>query len=72
MLVSFVYACRQGYTEGIDAKLLRTLTKETGGFLSKIAILTDSNSGNKQAEAAILGVTVMPIPLFINAELLME
>ncbi|BAK46235.1 hypothetical protein CXIVA_02680 [Clostridium sp. SY8519] len=72
MLVSFVYACRQGYTEGIDAKLLRTLTKETGGFLSKIAILTDSNSGITQAEAGRLGVTVMPMPFFINGELFLE
>lgn len=34
--------------------------------MSKVAILTDSNSGITQAEAQQLGVFVLPMPFFIN------
>lgn len=36
--------------------------------MSKIAILTDSNSGISQAEAKKLGIYVVPMPFFINSE----
>ena len=34
--------------------------------MSKVAIVTDSNSGITQSEAKEYGVTVMPMPFFIN------
>lgn len=34
--------------------------------MSKVAIVTDSNSGITQGEAKEYGVTVMPMPFFIN------
>ncbi|MCR5692139.1 MAG: DegV family protein [Eubacterium sp.] len=40
--------------------------------MSKIAILTDSNSGITQSEAKNLGVTVVPMPFFINEETFYE
>ncbi len=40
--------------------------------MSKIAIVTDSNSGITQAEGKELGVTVLPMPFFINGELFLE
>ncbi len=40
--------------------------------MSKIAILTDSNSGITQAEAKELGVYVMPMPFYINGKLYYE
>lgn len=36
--------------------------------MAKIAILTDSNSGITQEQAAKLGVYVLPMPFFINGE----
>lgn len=36
--------------------------------MAKIAILTDSNSGIRQEDAAKLGVYVLPMPFFINGE----
>ena len=36
--------------------------------MSKIAIVTDSNSGITQTQAKELGITVMPMPFFINNE----
>ena len=38
----------------------------------KIAIMTDSNSGITQAEAAELGVVVLPMPFMINEETFFE
>ena len=38
----------------------------------KTAIITDSNSGITQAQAKELGVFVLPMPFFINEELLFE
>ena len=38
----------------------------------KIAIVTDSNSGITQAEAAELGVVVLPMPFMINEETFFE
>ncbi|MBQ8663251.1 MAG: DegV family protein [Eubacterium sp.] len=40
--------------------------------MSKIAILTDSNSGITQAEAKELGVYVIPMPFYINDEKFLE
>lgn len=40
--------------------------------MSKIAIVTDSNSGITQAQAKELGITVLPMPFFINDETLYE
>lgn len=38
----------------------------------KTAIITDSNSGITQAEAASLGISVVPMPVLINDELFFE
>lgn len=40
--------------------------------MSKIAILTDSNSGITQAEGKELGVFVIPMPFYINDETFLE
>ncbi|MBQ8489242.1 MAG: DegV family protein [Pseudobutyrivibrio sp.] len=40
--------------------------------MSKVAILTDSNSGITQAEAKELGVYVIPMPFYINEQLYYE
>lgn len=40
--------------------------------MKKIAIVTDSNSGITQAQAKELGITVLPMPFFINGELFFE
>ena len=40
--------------------------------MSKVAILTDSNSGITQAEAKELGVFVKPMPFYIDGELFYE
>ena len=40
--------------------------------MSKVAILTDSNSGITQTEAQQLGITVLPMPFFINHETYFE
>ena len=40
--------------------------------MSKIAIVTDSNSGITQAQAKEFGVTVLPMPFYINEELFYE
>ena len=40
--------------------------------MSKIAIVTDSNSGITQTEAKKLGVSVVPMPFFIDGELYLE
>lgn len=40
--------------------------------MSKIAIITDSNSGITQAEAKEMGINVIPMPFFINGELHFE
>lgn len=37
--------------------------------MSKIAVVTDSNSGITQKESAVLGIRVVPMPFFINQEL---
>lgn len=36
--------------------------------MSKVAVVTDSNSGITQAQAKELGITVMPMPFFIDDE----
>ena len=40
--------------------------------MSKVAIVTDSNSGITQKEAKELGISVLPMPFFINGDLLFE
>lgn len=40
--------------------------------MSKIAIMTDSNSGITQSEATDLGITVIPMPFMINEETFYE
>jgi hypothetical protein len=41
-------------------------------FMSKIAIATDSNSGITQAEAATMGISVVPMPFYIDDKLYFE
>lgn len=40
--------------------------------MQKTAVLTDSNSGITQAEAKRLGISVLPMPFFINEEMFLE
>lgn len=40
--------------------------------MSKVAIITDSNSGILQTEAKELGITVIPMPFFIDGKLHLE
>ena len=40
--------------------------------MNQIAIVTDSNSGITQKEAAELGISVLPMPFYINGELFYE
>lgn len=40
--------------------------------MSKVAILTDSNSGITQAQSKELGISVIPMPFFINGEMYLE
>ena len=40
--------------------------------MSKIAIVTDSNSGITQKEGKELGISVIPMPFYINEELYFE
>ncbi len=40
--------------------------------MSKVAIVTDSNSGIPPAEAEETGIIVMPMPFFINGEMFLE
>ena len=40
--------------------------------LSRIAIITDTNSGITQEEAAQLGVFLLPMPFFIQDELFLR
>ena len=40
--------------------------------LSRIAIITDTNSGITQEEAAQLGIFLLPMPFFIQDKLFLE
>lgn len=40
--------------------------------MKKVAVVSDSNSGITQSEAKELGVTILPMPFFINGETLYE
>lgn len=40
--------------------------------MSRVAIVTDSNSGIAQAKGASLGIHVMPMPFYINEKMLFE
>ena len=37
--------------------------------MKKVAVITDSNSGITREKAKKLGITVLPMPFFINDEL---
>lgn len=39
---------------------------------NKIAIVTDSNSGITQSQAKELGISVLPMPFYINDELFLS
>ena len=41
---------------------------QEGLFMGKIAIISDSNSGISQEEAKELGISIVPMPFFINGE----
>ena len=41
-------------------------------MMKKIAIMTDSNSGITQKQAEELGITVLPMPFFINGKMYLE
>ena len=40
--------------------------------MSKIAIVSDSNSGITQAQAKELGITILPMPFFVKEKTLYE
>lgn len=40
--------------------------------MSKVAVMTDSNSGITQSEAKKLGISVVPMPFYINGQLFYE
>lgn len=40
--------------------------------MKKVAVVTDSNSGITQAEAAVLGISVLPMPFYIDGKLYFE
>ena len=40
--------------------------------MKKVAIVTDSNSGITQEKAKKMGISVLPMPFFINEELFFE
>ena len=40
--------------------------------MSKIAVVTDSNSGITQAQGREMGIRVLPMPFYINDELFFE
>ena len=40
--------------------------------MSKVAVMTDSNSGITQAEAKELGVVVLPMPFYIDEQMYYE
>ncbi len=40
--------------------------------MNKVAIITDSNSGITQAEAAELGISIVPMPFYIDEQLFFE
>lgn len=43
--------------------------QQGGRKMGKVVILTDSSSGIRQAEAQQLGISVLPMPFFINGEI---
>ena len=51
-----------------------TFTNSIGGWItvSKVAIVSDSNSGITQAQAKELGITILPMPFFIKEKTLNE
>ena len=61
------------YENAVPERGIRSDGKESGGyFRMSVAILTDSNSGITKAEAEKLGVSVIPMPVYINDELYFE
>lgn len=43
-----------------------------GGFMSKVIVMTDSNSGITQAEGKELGIVVLPMPFYIDEKMYYE
>ena len=48
--------------------LLGKIIEEDNNRMSKIAIVTDSNSGISQKEAKEMGIFVLPMPFLINGK----
>lgn len=56
------------FTDNVIKK--KVLFGET--IMKKVAVVTDSNSGITQAEAAELGISVLPMPFYIDGKLYFE
>ena len=53
--------------------MLKSSYNTDGGIkVSKVAIITDSNSGITQKEAEAKGIFVIPMPFFINGQIHFE
>ena len=53
----------------LASHILRVIISSNGGFyMSKVAIVTDSNSGITQSEAREMGVFVLPMPFLIDGK----
>ena len=57
-----------------ESRLQFTASKTKTGeiYMKKIAIVTDSNSGITQKEGREMGISVVPMPFFIDGELFLE
>ena len=53
-------------------KIELMFTTKNGELMKKVAILTDSNGGMTAQEARDLGVTVLPMPVYIDKKLYFE
>ncbi len=61
---------RKGRIPGSNSQLQKLKRGEI--YMKKIAIVTDSNSGITQKEGREMGISVMPMPFFIDGELFLE
>lgn len=53
----------------LASHIIRVIISSNGGFyMSKVAIVTDSNSGITQSEAKEMGVFVLPMPFLIDGK----
>ena len=48
------------------------IESKDGGIMSKVIVMTDSNSGITQSEAKDLGVVVLPMPFYIDEKMYYE